>query len=222
MSGYNKERPRTIRLFCPSVSKLVRFVACDSHKLDVGSISRLFGLDPSTVKLNGHFISRGVDLVSSSVTWRSLLSFFSSKGLSTGTDGDHKRALIVDGKLCKVGIKTGNPGINDAGITAKRHLKDICSVENKRLRESRSAGSHDGGECSNGIGFKRKSSMENHSLLKKLKINETNSELKGKGNNKVSPVYSTPFKCSYLSGNMKRGREDEMIAGVPSKRISSG
>ncbi|KAE8692142.1 GPI transamidase component Gpi16 subunit family protein isoform 1 [Hibiscus syriacus] len=237
MSGYNKERPRTIRLFCPSVSKLVRFVACDSHKLDVGSISRLFGLDPSTVKLNGHFISRGVDLVSSSVTWRSLLSFFSSKGLSTGTDGDHKRALIVDGKLCKVGIKrahepqddvnlsgdsAGNPGINDAGITAKRHLKDICSVENKRLRESRSAGSHDGGECSNGIGFKRKSSMENHSLLKKLKINETNSELKGKGNNKVSPVYSTPFKCSYLSGNMKRGREDEMIAGVPSKRISSG
>ncbi|XP_039025007.1 uncharacterized protein LOC120158166 [Hibiscus syriacus] len=155
MSGYNKEKPRTIRLFCPSVSKLVRFVACDSQKLDLGSISRLFGLDPSTVKLNGHFISRGVDLVSSSVTWRSLLSFFSFKGLSTGIDGDHKGALIVDGKLCKVGTKrahdpqddvnlsgdsAGNTGINNVGITAKRHLKYICSVENKRSRESSSTG----------------------------------------------------------------------------------
>lgn len=105
MSIDNKEKPKTIQLFCPSVSKLIWFVAWDSQKLDIGSISRMFGLDPSTVKLNGHFISRGVDLVSSSVTWRSLLSFFSSKGLSTGTD-DHKGALIVDGKLCKVGSKS--------------------------------------------------------------------------------------------------------------------
>ncbi|GMI66372.1 hypothetical protein like AT3G07150 [Hibiscus trionum] len=234
MSGVNRDKPKTIQLFCPSVSKLVRFVAWEGQKLDIGSISRLFGLDPSTVKLNGHFISRGVDLVSSSVTWRSLLSFFSSKGLSTGTDGDRKGALIVDGKLCKVGTKRAHEpqdGVNlsrdSAGITAKRQLKDVCSVENKKFRESSSAGPHDGGDppvskCNNGIGFKRKSSTGNLSLLKKLKIDDTNSDLKGRGKYKVSPVSSTPFKCSYLSGNKKRGREDEVIAGVACKRISSG
>jgi hypothetical protein len=55
------------------------------------------------LKLNGYFISRGADLISSSVTWRSLLRFFSAKGLSTGKDD--KEALIVDGKLSKVGTK---------------------------------------------------------------------------------------------------------------------
>ncbi|KAL4362285.1 hypothetical protein GQ457_04G026370 [Hibiscus cannabinus] len=242
MSGDSKEKPTTIQLFCPSVSKLVRFVAWDGQKLDIGSISRMFGLDPSTVKLNGHFISRGVDLVSSSVTWRSLLCFFSSKGLSTGTDADHKGALIVDGKLCKVGTKRAhepqdgvnlsrasarNSRINDVGVTVKRQLKDVWSAENKKLRESSSAGFRDGGDppvskCYNGAGFKRQSSTEDLSLLKKLKINETNSDLKGRGKYKVSPVSNIPFKCSYLSGNRKRGREDEVIAGAPCKRISSG
>ncbi|KAH1081547.1 hypothetical protein J1N35_021308 [Gossypium stocksii] len=239
MSSDNKEKPKTIQLFCPSVSKLIRFVAWDSQKLDIGSISRMFGLDPSTVKLNGHFISRGVDLVSSSVTWRSLLSFFSSKGLSTGTD-DHKGALIVDGKLCKVGSKrahepqdgvswspdsAGKPGINDVGLTAKLQLKDIYSFENKKLRKSSLTGSHDGGdrsvsEISIGVGLKRQCSIDHASLLKKLKINDTNSDIKG--NSKARNVSSTPFKCSYLSGTMKRRREDEVIVGVPCKRISSG
>ncbi|KAG4174730.1 hypothetical protein ERO13_A11G139200v2 [Gossypium hirsutum] len=239
MSIDNKEKPKTIQLFCPSVSKLIWFVAWDSQKLDIGSISRMFGLDPSTVKLNGHFISRGVDLVSSSVTWRSLLSFFSSKGLSTGTD-DHKGALIVDGKLCKVGSKrahepqdgiswsrdsAGKPGINDVGLTAKLQLKDIYSFENKKLRESSLTGSHDGGdrsvsEINVGVGLKRQCSIDHASLLKKLKINDTNSDIKG--NSKASNVPSTPFKCSYLSGTMKRRREDEVIVGVPCKRISPG
>ncbi|MBA0715382.1 hypothetical protein Golax_014281 [Gossypium laxum] len=267
MSSDNKEKPKTIQLFCPSVSKLIRFVAWDSQKLDIGSISRMFGLDPLTVKLNGHFISRGVDLVSSSVTWRSLLSFFSSKGLCTGTDG-HKGALIVDGKLCKVGSKSthtivvflwgfsdeysrlfgflfgswerahepqdgvswsrdsaGKPGINDVGLTAKLQLKDIYLFENKKLRESSLTGSHDGGdrsvsEINIGVGLKRQCSIDHASLLKKLKINDTNSDIKG--NSKASNVSSTPFKCSYLSGPMKRRREDEVIVGVPCKRISSG
>ncbi|TYI55656.1 hypothetical protein E1A91_D11G155700v1 [Gossypium mustelinum] len=246
MSSDNKEKPKTIQLFCPSVSKLIRFVAWDSQKLDIGSISRMFGLDPLTVKLNGHFISRGVDLVSSSVTWRSLLSFFSSKGLCTGTDG-HKGALIVDGKLCKVGSKrahepqdgvswsrdsAGKPGINDVGLTAKLQLKDIYLFENKKLRESSltayspwHTGSHDGGdrsvsEINIGVGLKRQCSIDHASLLKKLKINDTNSDIKG--NSKASNVSSTPFKCSYLRGPMKRRREDEVIVGVPCKRISSG
>ncbi|XP_022771484.1 uncharacterized protein LOC111314409 isoform X1 [Durio zibethinus] len=236
MSGDGK--PRTIKLFCPSVSKLVRFVAWDGQKLDLGSIARAFGLDPSTVKLNGHFISRGVDLVSSSVTWRSLLSFFSSKGLSTGTD--EKGALIVDGKLCKVGTKrahepqdavngnqhaAGKPGVKDVGITAKLQREEIYSLKNKKMKDS-SSGSGDGGrpysELNISLGFRRKSLMDDVSLLKKLKINETKSNFQGRGNSDSSTVSSTSSKCSYLSCNMKRMREDEVTVAASCKRISSG
>ncbi|XP_015575970.1 uncharacterized protein LOC8264934 isoform X2 [Ricinus communis] len=101
MSDFDK--PRTVKLLCPYLSTTVPFTAWEDQKLDLGSIARAFGLDPSTLKLNGHFISRGVDLISSSVTWRSLLKFFSSKGLSTGQDDAD--ALVVDGKLCKSGTK---------------------------------------------------------------------------------------------------------------------
>lgn len=97
-------KPRTVKLFSPSLSKLVQLVAWDEQRLDFGSIAGPFGLDPSTVKLNGHFISRGMDLVSTSVTWRSLLKFFSAKGLPTGKDD--QEALIVDGKFCKLGSKS--------------------------------------------------------------------------------------------------------------------
>ncbi|XP_021274481.1 uncharacterized protein LOC110409456 isoform X2 [Herrania umbratica] len=188
MPGDNK--PTTIKLFCPSVSKLVPFVVWDGQKLDLGSIARAFGLDPSTVKLNGHFISRGVDLVSPSVTWRSLLSFFSSKGLSTGTDD--KSALIVDGKLCKVGTKRCHEG-------ASRPVSEW-----------------------NGLGFKRKSFMGDVSLLNKLKINETSSDFQASGNNGSSTILSTPFKCCYLSGSMKRMREDEVVVAASCKRVSYG
>ena len=82
------ERKRTVKLFCPTLSKSVPFVAW---------------VDPLTLKLNGHFIGRGADLVASSVTWKSLLCFFSSRGLPAGSsDAD---AIIVDGKLSKTGTK---------------------------------------------------------------------------------------------------------------------
>lgn len=91
---------REVKLLCPSLSKVTtQLVVWNDHKIDLGSIARAFGLDPSTLRLNGHFISRGVDLISSSVTWNSLLSFFSSKGFSTD-------ALLVTGKLCRVGNKS--------------------------------------------------------------------------------------------------------------------
>lgn len=100
---------RAIKLFCPLVSKLVQWPTWEEERLDLGSIARAFGLDPATLKLNGHYISRGVDLVSHSVTWRSLLSFFSAKGLPNGKD--ERSALIVDGKLSKVGSKSKFFGI---------------------------------------------------------------------------------------------------------------
>ncbi|OMO95849.1 hypothetical protein COLO4_15647 [Corchorus olitorius] len=218
MSG-GENKARTIKLFCPSAWKLVSMVAWDAQKLDLGSIARAFGLDPSTVKLNGHFISRGKDLVSSSVTWRSLLSFFSSKGLSTGTQS----ALIVGGKLCKLGTKRAHEPFQDGvGNTRKLQQDNLDSIKSsKKLRNS----SSDAGIGSNwrrssrlALGCKRKSflmDMEDVSLLKRLKINQNNP-----ADFQSSKV---PSNCSYLSGNrsMKRMREDEVILGASCKRITT-
>lgn len=99
-----EKKPREIKLLCPSLSKVTtQLVVSDEQRIDLGAIARAFGLDASTMRLNGHFISRGVDLVSSSVTWKSLLSFFSARGLSTGKN--NRDALVVTGKFCKVGNK---------------------------------------------------------------------------------------------------------------------
>ncbi|XP_074346676.1 uncharacterized protein LOC141685479 [Apium graveolens] len=106
-----EERKVIINLICPyvSLSKVVQFMALEDERIDLGSISRIFGLDPLTIKINGHFISRGLDFIASSVTWKSLISFFSARGLSTGISATEP--LRVDGKLCKVGTKR----VHDAG-----------------------------------------------------------------------------------------------------------
>lgn len=91
---------REIKLFCPSLSNIVvPIIVWEEERLDLGSIASTFGLDPSTLKINGHFISRGVDFIASSVTWKSLLSFFSVRGFSTDP-------LILQGNLSKVGSKS--------------------------------------------------------------------------------------------------------------------
>ncbi|KAL9431318.1 hypothetical protein AB3S75_026490 [Citrus x aurantiifolia] len=220
--------PRTIKLFCPSVSNLIQFVAWDEQRLDLGSIARAFGLDPLTVKLNGHFISRGFDFVSSSVTWRSLLKFFSAKGLSTGKD--EKDALIVDGKLSKVGSKrlhnSGDTLVETPGkfaapvcsICRRPSAEDINLFKNKKLKDS-SSGYEDGdhhASTSNGLGFKRKHWLEDLCLLKKLKIKESNS---GSASKHCSTFSRTQFTCTYLSDSVKRPRENEVITATPSKRI---
>ena len=94
----------TIKLCCSSLSKVVSYVARDDQRLDLGSIASTFGLDPWSLKLNGHFISRGPDLISSSLTWNSLLSFFSSRSLPTGAHDSSP--LLVDGRLCRPGSKS--------------------------------------------------------------------------------------------------------------------
>ncbi|KAL6554390.1 hypothetical protein OROMI_020063 [Orobanche minor] len=103
--GWGDERGnRRIKLICPSVSKTVQISACDEQKLDFRSIARAFRLDPSTLNLNGHFISRGVDLIASSVMWKSLTGFFSARGLSTSADDSG--ALVVDDKFSRSGHKS--------------------------------------------------------------------------------------------------------------------
>jgi len=73
------------------------FVATEDAKLDVGTISRSFGLNPSSVKFNDVYVSRGPDFISS-VTWGNLLGYFVKKGCSTGKS--EQDPIIVDGKPC--------------------------------------------------------------------------------------------------------------------------
>ncbi|KAL8258935.1 hypothetical protein R6Q59_026923 [Mikania micrantha] len=208
--------PRTINLFCPSSSTAVQLVAHEDQRLDLGSIARAFGLDPTTVMLNGHFISRGVDLISSSVTWKSLISFFSSRGLSTGTGGSG--AMVVDGKLCKSGCKRANDSVN--GIT--RTTDEGCnSIKWKPLFENSNASKKtkfkDVDSRSNSFSLKRKLEDASYSL-KRLKVDESVSGLETKEHTWPGALFKTRFPCSFLGVNMKRSREDEMVLPASCKK----
>ncbi|XP_059660161.1 uncharacterized protein LOC132306677 isoform X2 [Cornus florida] len=190
MSG---EGRRTIRLYCPFLSKSVPFVAWEEQRLDLGSIARTFGVDPWTLKLNGHFVSRGVDLVASSVTWKSLLSFFSARGLSTGTaDAD---ALIVDGKPSKLRTKRLHADVENGipssivhkniSINGKPQLEDTDLRKRRKLRESHSGYEDQTNQTTKCDGprpfsLKRKQCLEDISPLKRLRENEPRSGLQGR------------------------------------------
>ncbi|KAA8543497.1 hypothetical protein F0562_021008 [Nyssa sinensis] len=189
------ERKRMIKLFCPSTSEVVPFVAWEEERLDLGSIARSFGLDQATLKLNGHFISRGVDLIASSVTWKSLLSFFSARGLSTGTsDAD---ALIVDGKLSKVGTKRAQDPADvqnwiphtveceNSSVSGNPQLEDTNFLKRKKLGESNSGYEDRDKQITNcerlgTFGLKRKQCLEDITPPKSLRGNETHSGFQGR------------------------------------------
>ncbi|XP_071687659.1 uncharacterized protein [Rutidosis leptorrhynchoides] len=190
------ESKRTINLYCPALSKVAQVVALDHQRLDLGAIARAFGLDPATVKLNGHFISRGVDLIASSVTWKSLVSFFSLRGLSTGVCGS--QPLIVDGKLLKPGSKRVHDSEN-AILNRRTKLEESNLSKKKKFNDL---------DINRGIGvsipfsLKRKQDDLNSSL-KKLKVdNEQGMQIKAQ------------LPCSFLGVNMKRNWEEETIVPV--------
>jgi hypothetical protein len=86
-----------VKLRHPGSERVLDFVATEDAKLDVGTISRSFGLNPSSVKFNDIYVSRGPDFISS-VTWSNLLGYFLKKGYSTGKS--EQDAILVDGKPC--------------------------------------------------------------------------------------------------------------------------
>ncbi|KAG9446009.1 hypothetical protein H6P81_012137 [Aristolochia fimbriata] len=136
-------RSRTVNLLCPTLAKIVPFVVLEDHGLDLGTLAGIFGIEPSTLRLNGHFISRGVNFISS-VTWESVLSFFAKKGYSIGKSSQD--AVIVDGKFCDDNdrAKAGSQYSNDMGV-------------GQRTEDS-------------GIGSKRKPWLEDVNLLKRRKL----------------------------------------------------
>ncbi|XP_009773138.1 uncharacterized protein LOC107801756 [Nicotiana tabacum] len=216
MSG-GDDKKRVIKLLCPSLPKIVAIIAWEDQRLDLGFIARVFGLDPATIKLNGHFISRGVDLIASSVTWKSLLSFFSARGLAIG-DSD-SRALIVEGKLSKVGSKrTRSPIEVEKGVLCMKelngereeHLEDATSLSNKKFKE-RNRGV--------GLNLKRKLCLEDSGLLKRTRTNKCDSGMREREVDFQKAISDKPLVCSLASENLKRIRDDEMVVTASFKRI---
>ncbi|EOA32377.1 hypothetical protein CARUB_v10015644mg [Capsella rubella] len=194
---------RKIKLLCPSVSKIVEWVAWNDQKLDFRAIAAAFGLEPSTVKLNGHFISRGIDLMATCVTWQSLLAFFSAKGLSTGKH--EADALLVHGKLSKLGTKRAHSDPQE-DLTCDG---DLDLIKTKKLKLKYSVGESLISECN-----KRKLLSDDPHSHKKLKFIMDDSFC-GSGS-----ASKTPVTCSFKSNEgLKRRREDDMIASAFCKKI---
>ncbi|KAA0026205.1 uncharacterized protein E5676_scaffold343G00940 [Cucumis melo var. makuwa] len=222
----------TIHLFCPSLSTFAPFLASRDHYIDIGSIAAIFGLDPSSLKLNGRFLSRGRDLISS-VTWNSLLSFFSTKRLPIGSS--HNDALLVDGKLSKIGAKrvhgsqefvSGDRYEADEehdDVNAGRIKPESNLVKNKKMKFMDFGTKHMDSPSSkfSPNGCKRKQQTEEVILLKKLKLNETKSgfdELSDGGVSDTANVAQrTAYSCS-VNSNMKRMREEETLVSALCKR----
>lgn len=86
-----------VKLRHAAFERVLDFVATEDAKLDVGTIARTFGLNPSSVKFNDIYVSRGSDFISS-VTWSDILGYFVKKGYSTGKS--EQDPILVDGKPC--------------------------------------------------------------------------------------------------------------------------
>lgn len=230
-----EEGKRTIKLFCPSVSKIVQITEREDQRLDLGFIARAFGLDPNTLKLNRHFISRGVDFIASSVTWKSLIGFFSARGLSTGgTDSD---ALFVHGKPSRNAPKREHDLVDaDNGILAtnqqgyaryskrpqlgytKMLKKDSAVIKSGPVDLSIQTAWCNGPDASS---LKRKLWSEGGSHLKRSRTYETLPEVCYRhlpaGNDTTTSNRRSP--CSFFNKNMKRMRDEEKVAINPLKKI---
>ncbi|XP_038897803.1 uncharacterized protein LOC120085717 isoform X2 [Benincasa hispida] len=186
------QKLRTIHLFCPSLSTIAPFLASDDHGVDIGSIAAIFGLDPSSLKLNGHFLSRGLDLVSC-VTWNSLLSFFSTKRLPIGSSDND--ALLVDGKLSKLGVKRAH---GHQEIVSG----DCCKADEE--------------DDNVNVRIKPESNLVKNKKMKYMDLGFD--ELSDGGVSDAANVAQwMAYSCSFNS-NMKRMREEETLVSALCKR----
>ncbi|URD78323.1 hypothetical protein MUK42_02226 [Musa troglodytarum] len=94
-SGGAGERTRKLFVVSASGGGGSAIPVSDGGGVDLGAVGRALGLDPSSVTLNGYFISRRPDFVSS-FTWGSLVSFFTSRGFPTGAS--QLDPVVIQGK----------------------------------------------------------------------------------------------------------------------------
>lgn len=185
-----------VKLRHAASERVLDFVATEDAKLDVGTIARGFGLNPSSVKFNDIYVSRGPDFISS-VTWSNLLGYFVKKGYSTGESVQDP--ILVDGKPCD----------SSGAWIHVNHLEDpnLCKTEEA------------------GPGGKRRIPLEdsmNVNVLKKRKILEENFDVDFKSHLQQNEhIAQNDGDSLNLNCNMelkKRRRSDEMLAFSPCKR----
>ncbi|KAI0529525.1 hypothetical protein KFK09_002077 [Dendrobium nobile] len=198
-----------------STTAAVKITVRGSAGVDLGSVGRALGLEPSTVRLNGHFISRGTDLISS-LSWKSVLSFFAARGLPAG--GSLLDSIVVQGK------PTANTGwhsssdidhVGHIGFKRKGTLKDEKPGKKNRFLEGQPKEQNIGtkllanDKC---LCIKRQLKLVDHQPSKKGKIGEccsdchSSSNMKNadrlhvKGSESIADDEKIPRKNQFLEG----------------------
>ncbi|KAL6338320.1 hypothetical protein AAG906_018667 [Vitis piasezkii] len=204
------EKRMTVKLFCPSLSKVVSYVAREDQRLDLGSIARTFGLDPGLSSSTATSSAKAV--TSSPHPSPGTLSFLSSRSLPTGAVGlhdpadDHENVLLAASHSLKIPQKI-----------KLRETNSGCKDEDNLMIKR------------NGFGSKRKESVGDVNQPKKLRVHSTESGpgtnlsyrqsscFQGSKDTLPSSILNTQFWCSH-SENMKRMREDETVIPPVCKR----
>ncbi|PIA25801.1 hypothetical protein AQUCO_10800048v1 [Aquilegia coerulea] len=204
-------------------NKIVEIWVEEENIVKLELICVALGLDPcqpqaATLKLNRHLISSS----NSSLTWKSLLSFFASRGLPIGSSsndpliihyGNHLHLLPQTKKRGHDPCCTQNCDTYSSGIKQNAEPEDVNFFKKQKI-DNNNAGTHisssgrDGDHQTtrfNGLSLKRKPTVEDVSMfmLKKRKLNEGNP-----GNQSSTPntISESQLGCSCISGS-KRPRE---------------
>ncbi|WOL04400.1 hypothetical protein Cni_G13121 [Canna indica] len=219
---------KTAKLFLASASsegysgKLAVIPVSADGGVDLGAVGRALGLEPSSVRLNGYFVSRDPDLVSS-LTWGSLLSFFASRGLPVGAS--ELNAMVVQGKpTLASGLQFSPVLVEGDHVSFKRKvtLEDEHPTKKKVVKGGNLGfeGVGDGylGEDDN-ICIKRRLKLEDDCSSKKRKITDCSSgsmheSLKSPT---IFQKMGSSFAC--INGHGKRLRQGDSIPAFPCKRV---
>ncbi|XP_074568804.1 uncharacterized protein LOC141825313 [Curcuma longa] len=189
----------------PGNGKLAAIPVSDDGGVDLGAVGRALRLEPSSVRLNGRFVSRGPDLVSS-LTWGSLLDFFACRGLPLGAS--ELDPVVVQGK----------PSIVPDHLCFKRKitLEDETPHKKNKFNQDKSSfirGREGDLDDTDSLCIKRKLKLEDDCLSRKnQKIIDCSSGVK---HELFKPVFS--FGC--INGHGKRSRQDDLVPEFPCKRV---
>ncbi|KAJ6792233.1 Uncharacterized protein M6B38_240405 [Iris pallida] len=192
--------------------------------VDLGAVGRALGLDPASVRLNGHYLSRGPDHVST-VTWASLLSFFSSRGFPAG-DSD-RRPVLVQGRPGPTadprGFHTPSDLEDEDYLSFKRkiNLEDESPSKKNRTFAPNKSGYAEERLRKDGSMYIGRMELDDNQPYKKAKINHC-SLAPGLANepSKLPPtIPRTGITYNCINGMRKRLREDETAMSISCKRI---
>ncbi|XP_020589596.1 uncharacterized protein LOC110030938 isoform X2 [Phalaenopsis equestris] len=183
---------------------VVTISVCGGAGVDLGGVGRALGLEPSTVTLNGHFISRGADHVSK-LEWSSLISFFSARGLPDG--GSLLGPIVVWGKPI-----ASTEHVDRPSFKRKSTINDENPYKKSRFLEGYSKKQNVGtrhlayNSC---LGIKRQLKLVDDYSSKKGKIGECSSDYHSSPNMKNIDRLCSNGEGSAIDRNFGAEQEDD-------------